>query len=85
MANYLEVFSPRQRKDKTYWTRVGTAFPAKSGEGFSIEFDALPLPDREGRVAVIVRPPRPKDNAPASDGGARYEPLSDQLDDHVPF
>lgn len=84
MTTYYEVLAPRQRKDKTFWTRVGTAFPAKSGEGFSIEFDALPLPDKEGRVSVIVRPPKPKE-APPAESGSSYQPLGEQLSDEVPF
>lgn len=82
MARYWEVSSPRPGKDgKTRWQRVGTMFESKNGDGFNIEFSALPLPDKEGRVAVIVRPPRPRDgDAQVNDG-----PLSTQLNDEVPW
>lgn len=79
---YWEISSPRPGKEgKTHWHRVGTMFEAKNGEGFNIVFDALPLPDKEGRVSVIARLPRPKQE-PAGGG---YQPLGDQLDDAVPF
>ena len=66
MADRYEVTAPRVGRDgKTRWTRIGTAWPAKDGQdGFNIEFDALPLPDKEGRVSAIARPPRPKDGDP---------------------
>ena len=88
MANYWEISSPRPGKDgKTFWCRIGTMFESKNGDGFNIVFDALPLPDKEGRVALIARPPRPKDDAPrqSQSYGQQGNRLSDQLDDAVPF
>ena len=56
-----DLISPRPRKDgKTFWVKVGAAFP-KDGGGFSLVFDALPLPDAEGNVRVLMAEPR--DNA----------------------
>jgi hypothetical protein len=81
MANYWEISSPRPGKDgKTFWTRVGTMFESKDGTGFNLVFDALPLPDKEGRVSLIARPPRPKEGQQTQ--GNR---LSDDLNDSVPF
>lgn len=82
MAKYWEVSSPRPGKDgKTYWCRIGTMFESKNGDGFNMVFDALPLPDKEGRVAVIVRPPRPRD------GEQTQAPrnATDGVDDVVPW
>lgn len=85
MAKYWEVSSPRPGKDgKTHWTRVGTMFESKNGDGFNMVFDALPLPDKEGRVAVIVRPPRPRDGATQSQDVAVVG-LGAQLNDEVPW
>jgi hypothetical protein len=76
---------------KTQWTRIGTAFPARQGEGYTITFDALPLPslNRDGKLEcrVMLRPPLPKDGdraAPARSrgGGGGF---SDDLNDDVPF
>ena len=63
MSKYYEVSSPRLGKDgKTYWRRIGAAFPAKDGkEGMNVELELMPLPDKEGRVSFIIRPPNPKD------------------------
>ena len=84
MANYWEISSPRPGKEgKTHWVRVGTMFESKNGEGFNIVLDALPLPDKEGRVSMIVRPPRPREGQQQTSGG--YQPLGEQLSDAVPF
>lgn len=81
-----DVMSPRERKDgKTFWIRVGSAFDGDKGIG--IEFDAMPLPDKDGRVSVRLFEPRDRDNAPrqqqrqpATTGG-----YADDLSDSIPF
>lgn len=77
-----DLISPRARKDgKTFWVKVGAAFP-KDGGGFSLVFDALPLPDAEGNVRLLMAEPR--DNA----GQQRQEQPArrDDLDtDEIPF
>lgn len=82
MAKYYEVSVPRAGKDgKTFWRRIGTAFPAKSGEGMNVELDALPLTDKEGRCSFIIRAPQEKPAAvQVSDA-----PLGQQLNDEVPW
>ncbi len=46
--------------NKSYWTRIGAAWPAKNGRGLSIVLDALPL---NGRLVVLEvddeEPPAP--------------------------
>lgn len=56
----FDLISPRQRKDKTHWVKVGAAFPRDKG-GYSLVFDALPLPDAEGRVSLLMVEPTPRD------------------------
>ena len=60
MNQRLEVKSPRPGKDgKTYWIKVGTYWPPRNdSSGGQIVFDAMPLPDKEGRVAVSLFEPR---------------------------
>jgi hypothetical protein len=75
---WYEVLVPRPGKEgKSNWRRIGTAWDGKDGRGMNIEFDALPLQDKDGRCFVSIRPPLPKDGAaPANEAG---------LDDHIPF
>ena len=77
-----DLISPRARKDgKTFWVKLGAAFPNKDGQGFSLVFDALPISDAEGVVRVLMVEPR--DNA----GQQRQEQPArrDDLDQEIPF
>ena len=48
------------RDTKSSWCRIGAAWPTKSGEGFNITLDALPI---DGRITLM--PPKPEDKAAA--------------------
>jgi hypothetical protein len=78
-----DLISPRARKDgKTFWVRVGAGFARDKG-GFSLSFDALPLPDAEGKVTVLMTEPKERDDAPAPQRAAS-KPLDDDFDS-IPF
>lgn len=64
MADHLDVLVCREdeKTKRTFWTRIGVAFPAKSGEGYSILLDALPIGNK-----LILRPPREKREPGADD------------------
>jgi hypothetical protein len=67
----FDLISPRQGKDdKTRWTKVGAMFPRDAG-GFSLVFDALPLPDASGAVRLLAVEPRQEgaQGAGAPEGG----------------
>lgn len=82
MTTRMNLTSPRKRGDKTYWQPVGSAFPSKNGDGWQLIFDALPLPDADGRVMVLMSPPR-EDNAPRQQS---RDARRDDLDqDAIPF
>lgn len=91
MTTRYDVSSPRAGKDgKTFWHRIGTAFPAKDGDGMNVVLESLPLPDKDGRVSFVIRPA--KDLREASGTGRRpqaeqYRQTSHQapIDDNVPF
>lgn len=65
MAQRYDLMVPRSGNDgKTYWTKVGVAFANKSGNGFNLTFEALPLPSKndkgEYETRVIMMEPRPR-------------------------
>ena len=61
MMAHFDLVSPRQGKDgKTRWFKVGAAFPRDKG-GFQLVFDALPLPDADGRVSLMMWEAQPRD------------------------
>lgn len=68
MSKRYDIATPRKGKDdKTFWTRIGTAW--ENEKGIQLVFDALPLPDAEGRcVANLFEPRERQDN-----GGGRQQ------------
>jgi hypothetical protein len=54
----VNIATPRKSKDgKTFWTTIGTAWFNDNG-GIQLVFDALPIPDGEGRVVANLFEPR---------------------------
>ena len=57
MSQRYDICTPRSGRDgKTYWTRIGTAW--QNEKGTQLVFDALPIPDSEGRVVANLFEPR---------------------------
>lgn len=57
-----DVLSPRPKKDGgTFWLKIGAAFPAKDGNGFTVALDALPIPDKDGKIFLKVSEPKQDD------------------------
>tara|TARA_R100001015_G_C4565633_1_gene124643 strand:+ start:363 stop:608 length:246 start_codon:yes stop_codon:yes gene_type:complete len=81
MADYYELKTKRNDKNgKTYWTKVGVAFPQKNGTGFNIQLEALPLPqvNDNGQVEVFISMMLPFEK-----NGVTQKDAS--IDDHIPF
>jgi hypothetical protein len=53
-------------EEKSFWTRIGSAWPHKDGNGFSIQLDAMP---RDGRVTL--RRPEEKPVEQSQAGGRK--------------
>lgn len=93
----LDIMQPRNGNDgKTYWTKLGSAWPAKTGPGYSLSFDALPMPslNDQGQLEcrVLLREPLPprdnfSDNAAATRNTRQRPNAVDpiDLDDGVPY
>ena len=84
---------PGKDKQKTYWTKIGSAFPSKSGSGYTLFLDYLPLHRSEdGKVVIVLSEPKERDD---SRGGGRPQPQrqrnpasrgpADDTDDGMPF
>ena len=91
MADRYDLLTTRKDRDgKARYTKVGTMFPRKEGDGFSLKFDALPLANEQGEVWVSAYPPKPREDAPQqrqiSPGRASVSagPARD-MDDDIPF
>lgn len=57
-TTHLEAFAVRTEKKRSYWTKIGAAFPNKS-EGFTLVLDAVPAPE-DGQFRIVVVPPKAK-------------------------
>lgn len=67
MAGELDVLVLTERDagggaKKNWWTRVGRAFPDKSGEGYTVVLDALPAGAVGGQAKLYLKPPRARDS-----------------------
>jgi hypothetical protein len=76
----MTIATPRKAKDgKTFWTNIGTAWFNDNG-GIQLVFDALPIPDSEGRVVANLFEPRERTEAPRNQSArAPVDP------DYAPF
>lgn len=84
MAERMDVLTGRtdEKSGKTYWTRIGVAFEAKSGEGWDVMLDALPVSGK-----MILRVPKPREDKPVADKGRATNPArgGGDFNDEVPF
>ena len=81
MSKRMNIATPRKAKDgKTFWTNIGTAWFNDNG-GIQLVFDALPIPDSEGRVVANLFEPRER-----NDGNTRtVRQTADADEDFSPF
>jgi len=77
----LDALVARKDKDgKTHWTRIGVAFPTKSGGGWNIYLDANPI---DGKLTLF--PPKPRGNANDRPNSQAQNAKEPDLDDEIPF
>lgn len=83
MSKRLDIMAPRPKSDGgTFWKNVGTAWVKDDGK-IQLVFDALPLPDKEGRCVVNLFEPR--EGGQARGATPRQTPQMADLDDDTPF
>ena len=62
MSNRKDICTPRKKADGgTYWVKIGTAW--ENEKGIQLVFDALPIPDAEGRCVANLFEPKPANGA----------------------
>lgn len=81
MTERLEALSVRESNGKSYFTKIGVAFPNRDGKGWSVLLDAIPAPT-DGQFKIMLREPLPKDGQRSGGGGQRQ---SNDLDDDIPW
>lgn len=82
MADRYDALVARESNGKTFWNRVGVAFPTKDGTGFNVILEVMPLP-QDGQIKFSLFPPKPKDGQQQSRGGGYAAPAGNG--DDIPF
>ena len=77
-------------EEKTAYTRIGTMFANRNGDGFNVVLDALPIADEKGQVRILMFVPKDRDDRPQSGGqqrggGRTGGHAPGELDDDIPF
>ena len=87
MTARYDAMTPRKGKDgKTYWTKIGSMWPAKDGKDmFNLQLDALPLPDSEGRCTVSMFAPKPKEDRGPPQASYYADKANADMNDDIPF
>jgi hypothetical protein len=78
MTERLDALTVRESNGKSYFTKIGVAFPARNGNGFSVLLDAMPAPT-DGQFKILLMEPKAKDER----GGNQQRQPAD-LDDDIP-
>ncbi len=73
MTDRLDALTVRESNGKSYWTKIGAAFPNKNGPGYIVRLDAMPA-SVEGQFSIHLREPKPRDD----NGGQRQQPRQQQ-------
>jgi hypothetical protein len=83
MSERLDALTVRESNGKSYFTKVGAAFPNRDGKGYTILLDAMPAPT-DGQFKIMLREPLPRDGAQRDaqhranlGNGPRYDDLND--------
>ena len=85
MATRYNVIVARPGKDdKTFWHRIGTAWPRDSG-GVSVTLDSLPIPGKDGKVSFLIVD-ADKDAKPTQSGSKPTQVgAGADMSDEIPF
>ena len=60
MTERLDALVVKEKDGKkAFFTKIGAAFPNKSGDGFTLVLDALPTTNAEGDTRILLRKPLP--------------------------
>jgi hypothetical protein len=63
MTERLDALAVRESNGKSYFTKIGVAFPAKSGNGYSVLLDAIPA-SVDGQFKILLMEPKPREDRP---------------------
>lgn len=75
MTDRYDAMSARKYEQngetKTAYTRIGTAFKNRSGDGYTVRLEAMPAPT-DGQFTILLFPPKPRDESRGNGGGSQF-------------
>lgn len=83
----LDAICGTKSKDgqKTYWTKVGSAFPNKNG-GYTLYLDYVPTGrSDDGKTVIVLAQPKERTDAPRGQRAIGQQSRQRDMDDEVPF
>ena len=86
----VRKYQDRNGNEKTAYTNIGTAFPFRDKDGFTIRLNAMPAP-ADGEFTIMLFPPKPREEKPGQQRQQSYAEQSgggrsNDLDgDEIPF
>lgn len=87
-ALIVREYSDRDGNKKSQWTKIGAAWPMKSG-GWSISLEALPLPtmgERGLECRILLREPsNDRQQSRGTSTSNQSNSSRRELDDEIPF
>ncbi len=95
MTNRYDAVAVRRYKDrdgneKSQFTTIGTAWPMREKDGFTVRLNAVPAPT-DGEFVILLMPPKARDDnrSSGSRGGENAQGqnanFSRDMDDDIPF
>jgi hypothetical protein len=80
MTERLDALSVRESNGKSYFTKIGVAFKARNGPGYSVLLDAMPAPT-DGQFKILLMEPKARDDKPTRQPASQY----DDAEERAPF
>lgn len=71
MVKRWDAMSAKESNGKTYWTRIGVMFENRSGNGFTLSLDAIPVPS-DGAYKISLFEPKENNNYGGNNNGSSY-------------
>lgn len=67
MTDRMDLISPKTLDSgKTIFRKVGVAFPRKNGDGWVLQLELIPIPDKDGEIRLMMMAPRQTSGAYSS-------------------
>jgi hypothetical protein len=81
----VNTYLTKDGEEKTFFTKIGTMWTNKNNNGFTLDLNAYPLPNKEGKVRVIIKEPTERDGYKRNEPAVAQKKISEAIDDDIPF